>query len=461
MKKKYKRALIIIAIMFLFTLGISTGYGFWKSIKEGASIDKSTTLNCFKVYYSNNSDRISLSNIKPMLNEDGKETTPYTITITNICEEEKEIQMRFNILNDNTIDLTSLSLLVSGNLESDVVSYNNLRNAKATNEQIKISKSLGVIKIKARETIRTNIKLWFDEKKINTLDSNALFSAQFEIVDTKLSVKPNFAETILLNNEVIDGSTLNYAELGVNPGLYKTVINDIDYYFFRGASTNNYVIFAEKTWRIVGINSDQSVKLVLNDSAGRSQYSSYRNAIDYTGLKYVYNNNLVDNQINKFLLQWYKTNIIDNGYDKYIEEKDFCNDTSNTIENYHRYFQAYSRLVTNKTPSIICNQTSEDFGGTINQKIGLLTADEVAMAGGLDGINNTSYYLYQPYDYFTSTPAEYYGYNAYVFFVNGAGNLMRTTVTDNMNIRPVININSSQTANGLGTIDNPYTIENS
>ena len=460
MKKKYKRALLVIAILFLFTLGISTGYGVWKAIKEGTTIEKATTLNCFKVYYSNENDTISLTNIKPILNEDGKETTPYTITITNTCQEEKELQIRVNILDDSTIDLTSFTLLVSGNLESDVILYNSLRNAKATNQLIKISKSLGVLKVKANETVRTNIRMWFDEKKINSLDPNAILRAQFEIVDTKLSVKPNFAETILLNTEAIDGSGLNYGELGINPGLYKININENDYYFFRGASTNNYVRFADKIWRIISIDGNQNVKLILNDSAGKSQYSSYRNAMDYTGSKYVYNNNLVDNQNNKFLLEWYKNNIADKGYDKMVEDNDFCNDTQNTIENYHRYFAGYSRLITAKSPSVVCEATKEDFGGIIKQKVGLITADEVVMAGGVEGNNNTSYYLYQPYDFYTMTPAEYYGYNAYVFYVNGAGNMLRTTVTDNMHIRPVISINSSQTANGLGTVDNPYVIEN-
>ena len=63
MKKKYKRALLIITILFLFTLGISTGYGFWKSIKDGTSNEKPTTLDCLKIYYSNDNDMISLTNI--------------------------------------------------------------------------------------------------------------------------------------------------------------------------------------------------------------------------------------------------------------------------------------------------------------------------------------------------------------------------------------------------------------
>ena len=459
MKKKYKKALLIITILFLFTLGISTGYGFWKSIKDGTSNEKPTTLDCFKIYYSNDNDMISLTNIKPILNEDGRETTPFTITITNTCKDEKEIQLRLNILDDNSVDLAGLTMQVSGNLESDIITYDTLRNAKATSQLYKISKSLGNVKVKSNETIRTNIRLWFDEKKINTLDPASTFRAQFEIVDMGTAAKPNFAESILLNNEVLDGSTLNYGEVGINPGLYKINVNNNDYYFYRGAVNNNYVLFADKVWRIISINTDQSVKLILNDSAGISQYSSYKNAIDYTGTKYVYNNNLVDNQNNKYLLEWYKTTIEDKGLDKKVEEVDYCNDTYNTIENYHRYFAAYNRLITSKSPSVICGKTEEDFGGVIKQKVGLITADEVAMAGGLDNNNNTSYYLYQPYDYFTMTPAEYYGYNAYVFYVNGAGNLLRTIPTDRMHIRPVISINSSQTVNGLGTIESPYVLE--
>ena len=52
MKKKYIFSLVVISIMFLFVLTIGTGYGLWVATKE--STEKSaTTLNCFKVYFSN------------------------------------------------------------------------------------------------------------------------------------------------------------------------------------------------------------------------------------------------------------------------------------------------------------------------------------------------------------------------------------------------------------------------
>jgi len=96
----------------------------------------------------------------------------------------------------------------------------------------------------------------------------------------------------------------------------------------------------------------------------------------------------------------------------------------------------------------------------ITQKVGLITADEVAMAGGVDSVDNINYYLYQPVSFYTMSPAEYYNYNAYVFYVSATGSLLRTNPTDYLAIRPVINIISSATFKGDGTITNPYTLEN-
>ena len=69
MKKKYIFSLVVISIMFLFVLTIGTGYGLWVATKE--STEKSaTTLNCFKVYFSNG-DTIEMKNIDSVVNEEG------------------------------------------------------------------------------------------------------------------------------------------------------------------------------------------------------------------------------------------------------------------------------------------------------------------------------------------------------------------------------------------------------
>ena len=79
MQKKYVLSLIIIGVMFLFVLATGTGYGVWLATKNNNE-KVSSTLNCFKVYFSNNGiiarekdrfiDEISIMISKKIINYD-------------------------------------------------------------------------------------------------------------------------------------------------------------------------------------------------------------------------------------------------------------------------------------------------------------------------------------------------------------------------------------------------------
>ena len=78
---------------------------------------------------------------------------------------------------------------------------------------------------------------------------------------------PNFAETILANNEVKAPITTPGAAISTTSEALLATTED-DYgtsYYFRGAVTNNYVEFANKCWRIVRVGGDGSVKLILHN----------------------------------------------------------------------------------------------------------------------------------------------------------------------------------------------------
>lgn len=457
MKKKYILALVVIGILFTLTLTIGTGYGLYisTSVKDD---ENATTLDCFKAYFSH-SDTIELKNIDPVVNEEGRETSPYTLTITNICSESKELQIRLNVLPETTFDTTALTLEAAGNIELDTILYKNLPNAKTSNENVVTSKLVGKIAIEPNETIRTNIKLWFDEKKSPELSKEDIFKAQFELIDTASTIKATFSE-VLLNNTKTTTDTKDYSEASyVEEGLHQVDTDEGKSYYYRGIVNNNYVKFGTYTWRIVGINPDNSIKLVLEKSATSMYYSDKTNAIDYTGLKYIYYDETINNNVTDFLEQWYKTNITDKNLDKYVVASSFCNDSSYFINSYHTYFNGYTRLITDKRPSLVCPTTNADFGGTYKQKIGLLTADEIAIAGGVYGTNNYNYYLYNGETFFTMTGADYYNYTANLFIVTNTGALSTAPTTNLYGIRPVINIASTTTVSGAGTIDNPYTID--
>lgn len=459
-KKKYIITLVFIGILFLGVSALATGYGVYLSTNDDSQNNEATTLNCFKVYFSN-TDTIELKNINPIVNEDGNETSPYTLTITNICEEAKELQLRLNVLNETTFDIKALTLNAVGNIEVDTILYSNLANTKTTDENVLQSKLIGKVTIKPNETVRTNIRIWFDEKKSPELTKEDIFKAKFELIDTESTIKSTFAE-VLLNREsnIESKENPNYSNASyTNEGLYITSTDEGNYYYYRGVVNNNYVNFANYTWRIVGINPDKSIKLILEKSATSMSYSEYTEAMDYTGLKYIYNNEVLNNNVTNYLEQWYQTNIIDNNFDKYVVASSYCNDSSYYVNNYHTYFNGYTRLITDKRPSMTCPTTNADFGGTYKQKIGLISADEVALAGGVYNTNNYNYYLYNGESFFTMTGAEYYNYTAYLFLVSNNGALTTTSTNSVYGIRPVINLDSTLTVSGSGTIDNPYTID--
>lgn len=90
-------------------------------------------------------------------------------------------------------------------------------------------------------------------------------------------------------------------------------------------------------------------------------------------------------------------------------------------------------------------------------KIGLITADEVAFAGGLRGENNGYYYLSTGEWFFTMTPEYFIDGIAYVYTVSNGGNIDSYGGTwTPRGVRAVINLKSETKFIGSGTYNDPY-----
>ena len=94
----------------------------------------------------------------------------------------------------------------------------------------------------------------------------------------------------------------------------------------------------------------------------------------------------------------------------------------------------------------------------LDYPIGLITADEVAYAGGVWATTNTSYYLYTGQNYWTMSPSDFSGSYAYVFNVYSNGYLSNYGVDYTNGVRPVINLKADVTITGSGTSSNPYKV---
>ena len=283
-------------------------------------------------------------------------------------------------------------------------------------------------------------------------------------------------------------------------------------YYFRGAVKNNYVQFANKCWRIVRVNGDGSIKLVLhndNTSSSSSPCAASNNSTTaafarYSGSTYntAFNSSYNDNayvgfmygtagssdyasthantnksDILKNLETWYNNNL--KTYESKLADTIWCNDKS-TVSGGLGYgtnatdYGAYNRLASTKQPTLKCPNdnnggklskfTVDDTtngNGNLTYKIGLLTADEIAFAGSISGYYNRSTYLQENTGtiwWWSLSPSDFSGGSALVWVVR-SGDLGNDDVGGGVGLRPAISLISSTSVTGNGTSDNPYVVK--
>lgn len=449
MQKKYLLSLIVIGLLLFGSLGLAVTYSLWKI----TDYDNSIAINnegCVKIIYSD-SDTFNLVNPKSLDDEDGVISTPRSITINNNCTNKQNVELHLDVLNSSTIDDNKIKLYVNGEFELGPTLLSNLRYVDGTNN-IKKTYRLFKYTIDGGDTKRINFRLWLDQDAAISNDKN-VFDAKYYVSASEMVLKPSLAEVILSNNkdDLVSKGVPDYSKVAYDDeGLYKS---DNGYYY-RGSVSNNYVSFADKLWRIVGINSDNTVKLIYQGNDLTSNYyddASNENNVGYT------NNSEMNNTSNMktYLDNWYSNNL--SKYDEYINLSNYCNDT--TSSGYGRInYSSYTRNFIDYTPSNTCEVTDKSYGGNYNQKIGLITLDEVSMAGGNNGLNNTSYYLNDGNDFYTMSPA-FYTTQAYIGIVTRTGKIDAVTSNQVKEVRPVINLINSATITGDGTINNPYLVD--
>lgn len=323
------------------------------------------------------------------------------------------------------------------------------------------------------------IKGYIDNHKI--IVSVDIKSKNKQQSDEKDSTLVNYLknnDNIKINSGSPNFSTIEKEE----KGMYLTIDNDGFTYYFRGKQSYNYVSFAGQIWRIVRINGDGSIRMILSGNIGQTAYNTFENVL--ASVSYVFGDKTSsdasialtkDNpsNIKQTIDNWYN-NKIKSKYDEYIQETTFCNDINyindksnvtvsyDSLEFYYS-FGAEQRLAKNSpTPSLKCNENA-----ALTLKIGLINADEVAFAGGSTKNNNTSYYLYSSNDFWTMSPQAFgkgtiYGvidFTTYVYRVT-SGKMWNTYSVANSFIRPVINLKKDVlVSEGDGSSSNPYIVK--
>ena len=383
------------------------------------------------------------------------------IGIINFNKEEKKVLVEEEINNSNT----SLVFM----LQDKEGNYNKSEELPSSGYSFNTSKS-----VCSNNTTPT----WEDNKLyLNNLSKNG--TSCYLYFDIFSSAK----NTILSNSKVNEGTPDFSKTATTDEGIYKAEDDWGESYYFRGAVENNYVKFAGYYWRIIRINGDGSVRLIYQGTSPSygelAQIDAYNNVAEaYTtsvGVGFTYTLDAQrpneekeekDSTVKEILDNWYETNISKRGLDDKItsipgfcNDRDIANKDSWSLDDKAFYYNAWERLQTQKIPILKCNNDRDLY----KVKIGLITADEVSMAGGVWNTENSSYYLHIGNSFWTMTPCRFTLSSTYklslVFYLGSDGSLNNNGVNASRGIRPVINLASDVVLSGTGTASDPYIVE--
>lgn len=434
MKLKYKKILTTITLVLIVLLIIGFSYSAYKTKTDNENATLVLTDEFFSINYLDG----KTFDIKELLPGD---TYAKKISVTNVSSSNTYL----------TIGIMDI-IKSSDNLKLTVIDSQGetVYDKAITNIDVEVVKStdLGVGK-----TLSYTIMVKNEGSETSSFYANIL--AYKEVIK---QASKTFKDTILENTQVkeLDSSVITSTS-EEDEGLIKTKDDDGDTYIFRGNVNNNNVNFGGFNWKIVRINGDSTIRLIgINALDNQSSYNDDAEETDNYTSKLEYKNSKVKEQLESFL----SSNLQENS--KYIVESTFCEDTTVfNEENDTAILNPYNRSFTDNTPTLTC------MGTKLKEKIGLLTVDEVVLAGAYQKNSNNNFYLKSNMvngSWWTMSGSQIIKRSNVVdaISVNRDGSLnYEKKISTQMYVRPVINLDSNTTVTGSGTPDDPYIIKQS
>ena len=275
------------------------------------------------------------------------------------------------------------------------------------------------------------------------------------------------------NYDYIDYPTLAECQTGVN-------FDDYD-------SSYNYkckeVVYAHKGddmyWRIIRVDKDNKIKMIYAGSKAPSEntkvaitgantnmgFTAYNNKYDkaeYVGFQYTEGSQrgtTTNSTIKTYLDNWYTKYFNENISTSRFVKTTFCNDrnTSSTWASKGSGFSydPFTRLYADTpTPTFECNTAD-----VVTNNFGLITADEIVLAGGKYNTDSSVFYLNNNMAYWTGSPAGFDDSGSSVFGLDPVYGLDYGGVDDRtFGARGVVSLSSESKLLGSGTYDDVYTV---
>ena len=408
-------AFISVIVVFVLAIGIiGTSYALYMDVDTDTEYQL-INVGDLKVGFDNGDNTINLENMTPTEDDialtlsdnifsfyiynTGTYTADYSIKLETIDGNEVETQfISYQICKDNAENCEDISVL--SNIEDNII-YKDMLSPKKESEL-------------TNPSVYYFLRVWINNKYNETESKN---------IKLKVVIDVKNANSALDNKNTLSGSIINSTNIKINndnpnltkieqqeKGLYKTKDNFGTSYYFRGNSSYNYVLFNNMCWRVVRIEGDGGVKIILHNKSNNCLYEDWN----------IGNSTKDNNNVYKSFL---------NGIDtSKLKSTTYCTNDNDKV-------------------SLMC-----DGNEIINDYIGALSKDEVIYAGLLTGEKNDILYLNG--NYWLNTINGELKYS-----ITNEGEI-KLEEKDSLANRPVLSLKSSTLIDtGEGTKDNPYIVK--
>ena len=498
--KRKKEIIVILSSLLVIVLSVSVAYFTTKILGTGKEISVESA--DLKVIFTSGSGTINGTNIEPgwssgentfTVKNESNGTYKYNIIIKDLANTfVTEGFLQYKITStDGGYTMSDFADVPKSSSASDTILAENISIEKGTTHTYKI-------------IINYNNSDDVDQ----SADMGKMLSGKIFIEESTFK-GGTLSEAMMYNNPTISERTDFSAPFTTNTAntLYKTTENATDVYYFAGQDTtstpiNNWVKFGKNSsnqdlyWRIIRTNSDGSIRLLYHGTSttatdayiGTSKFNEKSNDSMYVGYMYGTSGsqernrtNTNDSTIKTYIDNWYANNIT--SYTKYLSTTAvYCNDREVGSGTYSATgvefkYAAYTRLSTNKTPTYDCTNDNDKFtvdastgNGKLTYPVSLMTADEIAYAGGVAGVNAPMWYYTNStlesstgtQQWWSLSPSYWSGGGAGSWVVGGShnpGDLGDVGVRGSLGVRPVTSLKSCvQWKSGDGSASSPYEI---
>ena len=226
-----------------------------------------------------------------------------------------------------------------------------------------------------------------------------------------------FIKLYIENNKVEETNSMakNIKESNKDNENFKIVNGE---YYFSGTNINNYVSYSNLLWRIIKINTDNTITMISDSSITSLAKGESKE----------YSSSYISKWLNK------------------KDNEEYTGMLENNLNNMSKYltFTKTCKDIIEDTKSISCKDLTEDTYITIP------SLNDYVNTGGNDSFMNNEEYFY-----LINNNKENKSW-----YIDNEGKLGKSDGTDVIGIKPVITIKATiEATGGDGTEDNPYTFE--